>query len=64
MIKKVKEIIKIIEDDGWELKAHKGTSHRQFKHPTKQGKVTINGKFSDDLDHFLVGSILKQAGLK
>lgn len=64
MIKKVKEMIKIIESDGWFLKAHKGTSHRQYSHPFKKGKVTINGKESDDLDHFLVNSILKQAGLK
>jgi predicted RNA binding protein YcfA (HicA-like mRNA interferase family) len=64
MVKKVREMIKIIEDDGWQLKAHRGTSHRQFSHPIKKGKVTINGKLSDDLDHFLVNSILKQAGLK
>lgn len=36
LIKKVKEIIKIIENDGWYLSAHKGTSHRQFKHETKK----------------------------
>jgi predicted RNA binding protein YcfA (HicA-like mRNA interferase family) len=64
MIKKVKEMIKIIEDDGWYLKTHSGTSHRQFTHPIKKGKVTINGKMSEDLDHFVVNSILKQAGLK
>jgi predicted RNA binding protein YcfA (HicA-like mRNA interferase family) len=64
MIKKVKEMIKIIQDDGWELKTHNGTSHRQYKHPTKKGKVTINGKPSEDLSHFLVNSILTQAGLK
>lgn len=64
MVKKVREMIKIIEADGWYLKTHKGTSHRQYSHPVKKGKVTINGKPSDDLDHFLVSSILKQAGLK
>jgi predicted RNA binding protein YcfA (HicA-like mRNA interferase family) len=64
MIKKVKEMIKIIEKDGWYLKDHHSTSHRQYTHPVKKGKVTINGKPSDDLDHFLVNSILKQAGLK
>ncbi len=64
MKKKVKEMIKIIESDGWYLKSHKSTSHRQYTHPTKKGKVTINGKPSDDLDDFLVNSILKQAGLK
>jgi predicted RNA binding protein YcfA (HicA-like mRNA interferase family) len=64
MIKKVKEMIKIIEDDGWHLKTHNGTSHRQYIHDIKTGKVTINGKLSDDLDHFIVNSILKQTGLK
>jgi predicted RNA binding protein YcfA (HicA-like mRNA interferase family) len=64
MIKKVKEMIKIIEDDGWYLKAHNGSSHRQYTHDVKKGKVTVNGKPSDDLDHFVVNSILKQAGLK
>lgn len=64
MVKKVKDVIKTIEAHGWYLKSHKGTSHRQYAHPVKKGKVTINGKMSDDLDHFLVNSILKQAGLK
>ncbi|HNG95534.1 MAG TPA: type II toxin-antitoxin system HicA family toxin, partial [Acidobacteriota bacterium] len=45
---KVKEIIKIIEADGWVLTKTEG-SHRQFKHPTKPGKVTVAGKLSDDL---------------
>jgi predicted RNA binding protein YcfA (HicA-like mRNA interferase family) len=63
MIRKVKAMIKIIEDDGWVLVRTKG-SHRQFKHPTKSGKVTINGKPSDDLTHELVNSIEKQAGLR
>lgn len=64
MKKKVKEMIALIKADGWYLKSHKGTSHRQFTHPVKKGKVTINGHLSDDLDDFLVNSILKQAGLK
>ncbi|MES2629733.1 MAG: type II toxin-antitoxin system HicA family toxin [Bacteroidota bacterium] len=59
---KVSEMLKLIRDDGWELKGMKG-SHRQFVHPTKKGKVTINGKPGDTLDHFLVSSILNQAGL-
>ena len=60
---KVSEIIKIIENDGWFQMAQKG-SHRQFKHLSKKGKVTINGKPSDDLGKFLENSILKQADLK
>jgi predicted RNA binding protein YcfA (HicA-like mRNA interferase family) len=56
-------MIKIIEKDGWVLKSQKG-SHRQYTHPIKTGKVTINGKPNDDLGDFLVNSIEKQAGLR
>lgn len=59
---KVREVIKLIEDDGWTLAATRG-SHRQFKHPTKPGRVTIAGKPSDDLAPGTLNSILKQAGL-
>ena len=64
MVRKVKQMIKLIENDGWYLKAHNGTSHRQYTHPIKKGKVTINGKPSDDLGDDLIKSIMKQAGLK
>ena len=60
----VRELIKLIERDGWTLKDHDGSSHRQFTHPTKLGKVTINGKPSDQPGRRLYNSILKQAGLK
>ena len=60
---KVKEIIRLIEDDEWVQVTQRG-SHRQYKHPTKSGKVTVNGKLSDDLTRFLENSVLKQAGLK
>ena len=46
---KVREIIKLIESDGWFLIKTRG-DHRQFKHPIKKGKVTVPGKLSDDLD--------------
>ena len=60
---KVGEIIRQLEDDGWYLVATKG-SHRQYKHPSKRGRVTIPGKPSDDLAPGTLNSILKQAGLK
>ena len=60
---KVREIIKIIENDGWYLKRTKG-SHRQFKHPTKSGTVTIAGHERDKIHPKTESSILKQAGLK
>lgn len=62
-IMKVKEIIKLIENDGWFLVRQKG-SHRQFNHPTKKGTVTIAGKPSDDLPKGTQKNILKQAELK
>ncbi len=48
---------------GWYLARTRG-SHRQFKHPTKSGLVTIAGKPSDDLAPGTLNSILKQAHLK
>jgi predicted RNA binding protein YcfA (HicA-like mRNA interferase family) len=60
---KVRDAIRLIEDDGWIVVAMRG-SHRQFKHPTKAGRVTVAGKPSDDLAPGTMNSILKQAGLK
>ena len=60
---KVREVIRLIEADGWYLAATKG-SHRQFKHPSKSGRVTIAGKPSDDLAPGTLNSVLKQARLK
>jgi predicted RNA binding protein YcfA (HicA-like mRNA interferase family) len=39
-------------------------SHRQYKHPSKRGRVTVPGKLSEDLAPGTLNSILKQAGLK
>jgi predicted RNA binding protein YcfA (HicA-like mRNA interferase family) len=61
---KVREAIRIIESDGWFQVRNSGTSHRQFKHPTKLGRVTIAGKASDDLAPKTFDSILRQARLK
>ncbi|MGH7880660.1 MAG: type II toxin-antitoxin system HicA family toxin [Candidatus Binataceae bacterium] len=60
---RVRDAIRMIEDDGWYLVATRG-SHRQFKHPAKPGRVTVAGKPSDDLAPGTWNSILKQAGLK
>lgn len=59
---KVRDIIGLVQMDGWREKRTRG-SHRQFKHPTKPGKVTIAGKPGDDIPEETLGSILKQAGL-
>lgn len=60
---KVKEVIGLIEDDGWYHVSTRG-SHRQYKHPEKPGRVTVPGKLSDDLARGTLNSVLKQAGLK
>ena len=60
---KVRLLIKLIQDDGWFLVRTRG-SHRQFKHPTKPGTVTVAGKPSADVHPGTLNSILRQAGLK
>ena len=64
MRRTVRQMIEIISADGWYFVRQNG-SHKQYWHPTKKGAVTIpdHGK-SIVLDHFVVSSILKQAGLK
>jgi predicted RNA binding protein YcfA (HicA-like mRNA interferase family) len=59
---KVRELIRIIEKNGWRMVAQKG-SHRQYKHPEIPGRVTIPGKMNDDIPKGTLNSILKQAGL-
>ena len=59
---KVKEVIKMLETDGWVLQRRKPVDHRQYKHPDKPGKVTVRGAESEVLDQFLLNSIFKQAG--
>lgn len=60
---KVRDVIKLIEQDGWYLARIRG-SHRQYKHSSKRGLVTVPGKPGDDLASGTLDSILKQAGLK
>jgi len=62
-VPKIRDAIKLIEAEGWRVVTTKG-SHRQFKHQTKAGRVTIAGHPSDDLAPGTFNSILKQAGLK
>ena len=56
-------MIKLIEADGWRLVRQTG-SHRQFRHPSKPGTVTVAGKLSTDVPPGTLVSILRQARLK
>ena len=60
---KVREILRLLKDDGWYLVATKG-SHRQFRHPTKVGRATVSGHLRDDIHPKTLKSILTQAQLK
>ena len=60
---KVREVLKLLKADGW-YRIRVRSGHRQFKHPTKRGRVTISGKLSHDIPPGTLNSILKQAGLQ
>lgn len=62
---KVRALIKIIEADGWrEIKTGLSAGdHRQYKHATKKGKVTIDGKKSEDVPPKIWNNVLRQAKL-
>lgn len=61
---KVRDILAILRRDGWfEIKS-KGGDHRQFRHVKKPGRVTVDGKPSDDMRVKTWDSVLRQAGLK
>ena len=55
-------VLKALLDDGWYITHQKG-SHRQLKHPSKRGKVTLNGKLSSDIWGAELKSVENQSGL-
>ena len=63
VIVKVREIVRRLEEDGWFWVRTRG-SHRQYKHRSKAGLVTVPGRPGDELAPGTQNSILKQAGLK
>ena len=56
------ELIKMIEKDGWILDRING-SHHHFRHPIKEGIVTIPHPVKD-MDPRTASSIKRQAELK
>lgn len=54
-----KDLIKIIEADGWYLVRQTG-GHCQFKHPTKPGLVTVPYKIKKNIEL----SVMRQAGIR
>ena len=60
---KVGALLRLLEEDEWRLERTRG-SHRQYKHASKPGTVTVAGKPSLDVPPGTLNAILKQAGLK
>jgi predicted RNA binding protein YcfA (HicA-like mRNA interferase family) len=60
---KVDAVIKRLEATGWLLASFRGSHHR-FKHPTRTGRVTVQGKPSNKLAPGTLRSIKKQSGVE
>jgi predicted RNA binding protein YcfA (HicA-like mRNA interferase family) len=60
---KVRDVIRLIEQDGWRFHSQKG-SHRQYKHATKSGRVTVAGKLGEDVHAKTLADIFRQAQIE
>ena len=60
---KVRDVIRLVEQNGWYFVGQRG-SHRQYRHPSKPGKVTVAGKPSAEMAAGTLGSIFRQAGIR
>ena len=60
---KMRDVMKLIEADGWRI-VKQESSHRQYKHASKPGKVTIAGHPSAETALKTLRSTLEQAGLR
>ncbi len=60
---KVRDLIRMVESDGWKHVRTTG-SHRHFKHSSKPNVVTIPGHAGDDVPAGTLKSILRAAGLE
>jgi predicted RNA binding protein YcfA (HicA-like mRNA interferase family) len=60
---KVRELLKLLEQDGWYIDRTRG-SHRQLRHATKPGTVTVSGHASDTVHPKTLKSVFRQAGFE
>ncbi len=60
---KVRELVRLLEKNGWKLVRQKG-SHRHFKHPQNPNLLTIAGSENAELRPGTLNDILRKAGLK
>ncbi len=59
---KVRDMLRLLKQDGWKIVRIRG-SHRQLKHPTKSGTVTLSGHPGVEIPPGTLNSIRKQSGL-
>jgi len=60
---KVREVIKLIEADGWVEVRQRG-SPRQYIHAMKPGRVTVAGNLGAEMRAGTLANVMRQAGLK
>ncbi|MCO5352191.1 MAG: type II toxin-antitoxin system HicA family toxin [Bryobacteraceae bacterium] len=60
---KVRDLIRILERDGWVLHRQPGTSHRQYRKPGNPFVITVHGKPGNDMPVGTLKEILKKSGL-
>ena len=60
---KVREVIRRLEEEGWQLVRTKG-SHRVDKHSGKPGIVLVPGHVNDDLAPGTLRGVARQAQLE
>ena len=63
MTKKVKEVIVLLEKNGWTFVRIKGDHRIYYKEGAKR-PIVVPGNLNDDLKDGTLNSILKEAGLK
>ena len=63
MTMKVKEVIKLLEEAGWNYVSTRG-DHRKYRKEGARRPIIISGKLNDDMKEGTFNSILREAGLK
>ena len=63
MTKKVKEVIVLLEKNGWTFVRIRG-DHRIYYKEGSKSPIVVPGNLNDDLKDGTLNSILKEAGLK
>lgn len=62
ILRNSRDIIRRLKAEGWTIHRKGPGDHIQFKHPTRPGKVTVDGLNRKDLPLKTVRSIYRQAG--